>query len=56
MKAYVMTTGALFGLVTVAHGWEVVDRGRFYGSDAVVVAIAASLAVWAWRVARVIAH
>jgi hypothetical protein len=52
MKAYVTITGALFGLMTLAHGYEVFDRGRVFGSDAVVVGVAASLAVWAWRVSR----
>ena len=56
MKAYVMTTGSLFGLITAAHGYEVLDRGRVFGSDAAVVVVAASLAVWAWRVTRAIGH
>lgn len=51
MKAYAMTTGTLFGLITAAHGYEVVDRGRVFSSDAVIVLLAASLAVWGWRVA-----
>ena len=52
MKAYLITTGTLFGLITAAHGYEVVDRGRVYGSDGVVVALSAGLAIWAWRLAR----
>jgi hypothetical protein len=56
MKAYVMTTGSLFGLITAAHGYEVLDRGRVFGSDAAVVVVAASLAVWAWRVVRAIGN
>ena len=52
VKAYVMTTGTLFGLITVAHGYEVYDHGHVFGSDAVVVTLAAALAVWAWRLAR----
>ena len=52
MKAYVITTGTMFGLVTAAHGWEVIDRGRLFGSDVVVVILAASMTVWAWRLAR----
>ena len=54
MKAYVVTTGTIFGLITLAHGYEVVDRGRLFGSDAVIVALTAALAVWSWRVARTI--
>jgi len=53
MRAYAMTTGTLFGLITAAHGYEVYDRGRVFGSDAVVVVVAASLAIWAWRVVAV---
>jgi hypothetical protein len=52
MKAYVITTGTIFGLITAAHGYEVVDRGRLFGSDAVIVGLAAALAVWAWRLTR----
>ena len=52
MKAYLITTGTLFGLITAAHGYEVFDRGRVFGSDAVIVVLSAALAVWAWRVSR----
>ena len=27
MKAYVMTTGAVFGLLTLAHIWRVIEEG-----------------------------
>ena len=50
MKAYVVTTGTLFGMITVAHVFEVVDRGRVFASDALIIALAAALVVWAWRV------
>ena len=26
MKAYLLTTGALFGLITVAHVWRVIEE------------------------------
>ena len=28
MRAYVMTTGVLFGLITLAHVWRVIEEGR----------------------------
>jgi hypothetical protein len=52
MRAYVLTTGAVFALITVAHIVEVVDRSRVFVSDAIILALSAGLAVWAWRVAR----
>jgi hypothetical protein len=33
MKAYVMTTGILFGLLTMAHVWRVVEEGRHLAAD-----------------------
>jgi hypothetical protein len=55
MKAYVMTTGAVFGLLTLAHllrmiveGWHVATNPLF-----VLFTIAAgSLCFWAWRLVR----
>jgi hypothetical protein len=52
MRAYVLTTGAVFALITVAHVWEMADRSHVFISDAIVIALSAGLAVWAWRVAR----
>jgi len=52
MRAYVLTTGAVFALITVAHVWEMVDRSQVFFSDAIVIGLSAGLAVWAWRVAR----
>lgn len=48
MKAYVLTTGILFVLITAAHVWEVVDRARFSVWDFVVIGLAIGLAAWAW--------
>jgi hypothetical protein len=28
MKAYLMTTGAVFGLVTLTHLWRIYEEGR----------------------------
>ena len=52
IKAYVVTTGILFAIITVAHILEIVDRSRVFASDVVIVAISAGLAVWALQLAR----
>ena len=52
MKAYVVTTGTLFGLIAAAHVLEIFDRGRVFASDALVILLSSALVVWAWRVAR----
>jgi hypothetical protein len=49
VKAYLFTTGGLFVLITGLHTWEMVDRGRIYASDFIVIGLGAGLAVWAWR-------
>ena len=59
MKVYVGTTGAVFGLIVVAHLWRVAEEGPHLATDPgfiVLTAIAASLSVWAgsllWRARR----
>ncbi|MBU6436982.1 MAG: hypothetical protein KGJ44_08565 [Betaproteobacteria bacterium] len=55
MRAYVMTTGAVFALLTLAHAWRVVVEGARVATDPVFVALsvaAAALALWAWRLLR----
>jgi hypothetical protein len=52
MKAYVMTTGALFGLLTLAHILRIVVEDRHLATDPFYVLITAATAVlciWAWR-------
>ena len=56
MKAYVVTTGALFGMITVAHLFEVVDRGRVFASDALIITLAAALVVWACRIVALLSR
>ena len=54
MKAYLATTGAVFGLIVVAHVARVVLEGPAVANPAFIaltVAVAA-LAVWAWRLFR----
>ena len=55
MKAYVMTTGAVFGLLTLAHLWRVIEEGPHLARDpwyVLITVAAAALCVWAWRLIR----
>jgi hypothetical protein len=55
MKAYVMTTGTLFGLLVVAHVWRVIEEGLHLAKDpwfVLITTAAAALCLWAWRVLR----
>lgn len=55
MKTYVVTTGAIFGLLTLAHLWRMTVE-RHLASDPWYLLITVATAVlcfWAWRVARV---
>jgi hypothetical protein len=55
MRAYVMTTGVLFGLIAVAHVWRLFEEGADLATDPFFVLLtvaAAALCLWAWRVLR----
>jgi hypothetical protein len=55
MKAYIMTTGTVFGLITLAHLLRVVEEGPRLASDpffVLLTVLSAALSVWAWRVLR----
>jgi hypothetical protein len=55
MKAYVMTTGVVFSLLTLAHVWRAVVEGRHVATDPffiLITAAAAALSLWAWRLLR----
>ena len=52
MRAYVITTGILFVVITVLHLWELIDRGRLVVEDPFILLLGAGLAIWAWRLAR----
>ena len=54
MKAYVMTTGALFGLLTVAHLLRMVDERRFLTDPwyILITAATAVLSAWSWYVLK----
>jgi hypothetical protein len=52
MKAYVMTTGTVFGLLTLAHVWRAIVEGPHLATDPffiVITVAAAALCFWAWR-------
>jgi hypothetical protein len=55
MKAYIITTGVIFGLLTVAHVVRIVTEDRQLVADPMFVlftAISAALSVWSWLVLR----
>jgi hypothetical protein len=55
MRAYVMTTGVLFGLIAVAHVWRVFEEGTGLSGDPFFILLtvaAAALSLWAWRLIR----
>ena len=57
MKAYVITTGSLFGLLVLVHLWRAVEEGPQLATrpDYIAVTVlAAAMCVWAWRVFRTI--
>jgi hypothetical protein len=54
MKAYVMTTGALFGLLTLAHIWRATEE-RHLATDPwyiLITVASAVLCVWAGLLLR----
>lgn len=56
MKAYVITTGTLFGLLVLAHLWRIVAEGSRLAADPdfVIATVAATaLCLWAaWLLRR----
>jgi hypothetical protein len=59
MKAYVMTTGAVFGLITLAHVLRVVAEGPHLMTEPawVLLTIAAgALCLWAMRLLRLMSR
>ncbi len=56
MRAYVLTTGIVFGLLTLAHLWRIAAEGVQLLTSPWWIGItlgAGALAVWAWRLLRV---
>lgn len=59
MRAYLVTTGTVFGLITVAHIWRIVAESRGLATDpsfVLITVVAAGLSVWAWRLVRISAR
>jgi hypothetical protein len=59
MKAYVMTTGAVFGLLTLAHVWRIIGEDPHLATDPwflLITGAAAALCLWAWRLLRLAAR
>lgn len=55
MRAYVMTTGVLFGLIAMAHVWRVFEERPGLATDPwyiLLTVAAAALCLWAWRLIR----
>jgi hypothetical protein len=55
VKAYIMITGAVFGLITVAHLARFVAEGPHLMTEpwwVLLTAAAAGLCLWAWRLLR----
>jgi H+/Cl- antiporter ClcA len=53
VKAYVITTGVVFGLLTLVHIWRVIEEGRQMATDpwwVLITVAAAGLSLWAWLV------
>ena len=52
MKAYVITTGVVFGLLTLAHILRIIMEGPGLAKDPFYILITVATAVmciWAWR-------
>ena len=54
MKAYIITTGAIFGLITVAHLMRVVTEPHVATEPLFILltVLSAALCGWAWMVLR----
>jgi hypothetical protein len=55
MKAYVITTGSLFALITLVHVWRVIAEGPQLLTNpwwVLTTGLSTGLAIWAWRVLR----
>lgn len=55
MKAYLVTTGALFGLIAILHVWRVIAESNALARDPwfiLITALAVGLSVWAFRLLR----
>jgi hypothetical protein len=52
MRAYLITTGALFGILAMLHVWRIVEENRALGMEpwfVLITVICAALSLWAFR-------
>lgn len=59
MKTYIVTTGILFALLTLAHLLRIVYESRALAGDpwyVLITAATAALSVWAWLLVARRAH
>lgn len=59
MKAYVITTGAIFGLIVVAHVWRILVEGPALAKDPAYILLtvaAGALSLWSWRVLKALSR
>jgi len=52
MKAYLVTTGIIFGLITAVHIWRAIVEGAGTAKNpffVILTVLAAAVSVWAWR-------
>jgi hypothetical protein len=55
MRAYLLVTGTVFALVTLAHVWRVIAESPRLASDpwfVLLTLVTAALSVWAFRLVR----
>ena len=54
MRAYVITTGAVFGLLTLVHLWRIIEEPHLARDPwfILVTVVSGALCLAAWRVAR----
>jgi hypothetical protein len=55
MKSYLIISGAIFGLITLAHLARIIFENHRLALDPIFVLLtlaAAALTVWAWRIWR----
>lgn len=56
MKAYLIVTGLIFGLMTVLHIWRAIAEWTvspgYFAAMAALVVIPAAFSIWAWSLLR----
>jgi len=52
VKAYLITAGVVFGLLTLAHIWRIIVEGSHVANPwfILITLVAATLSLWAWLV------